>query len=171
MDWLSEWKASHLVVWWCNQSPLYDSLWKELVPAAHARGSGGFDVIETKGLGPATEYLQRRISYRRLNVVPWTYEDTYFLDRIDQKGLTHRADNLILARQNDRYAADGRFRTRLLVPPGDCRFVELTYRADIPEGSSLMVNAIDERGNILKEGCASGSALGLARPIRIEFRF
>lgn len=37
VDWLSEWKATHLVVWWCN-TEAHRKPWREFVDYARARG-------------------------------------------------------------------------------------------------------------------------------------
>ncbi|MEZ6032960.1 MAG: VCBS repeat-containing protein [Planctomycetaceae bacterium] len=51
-------------------------------------GYGGLDVIETRGFGSNTEHFQRRRSYQRLNVRPWVYEDSYFIERGRKKMLS-----------------------------------------------------------------------------------
>ena len=44
-------------------------------------GYGGLDVFETSGFGSNTEHFQRRRNYQRLNVRPWAYEDSFFMER------------------------------------------------------------------------------------------
>ena len=96
-------------------------------------GSGGLDVIETRGLGPDDEYFQRRRSYQRLNVVPWAYEDRYFIHRGLREGVALRADRLVLAKRDDLYRSRGRFRTAQLTLPPETAFRRIEYVADIPE--------------------------------------
>jgi len=59
-------------------------------------GSGGLDVIKTRGFGTNTEHFQPRRNYQRLNVVPWAYEDSYFIYRGTKEGVVNLTDNLIL---------------------------------------------------------------------------
>ncbi|MFP6672350.1 MAG: FG-GAP-like repeat-containing protein, partial [Pirellulaceae bacterium] len=107
-------------------------------------GSGGMDVIETRGLGPKTEHYQRRRNYQRLNHVPWAYQDSYFIHRGTRTLVQNRTDNLVLERANGKYQATGRFLTEVLEPPAGCRFVQLHYDATTPAGTSLEVNLLNQ---------------------------
>lgn len=132
-------------------------------------GSGGLDVIKTKGLGPNTEHFQRRRSYRRLNVIPWAYEDEYFIYRGQKQGVTNRTDNLVLPKVGNQYRSIGRFITeRLVLPPG-CRFDRLSWRADTPSGTEIIVNVLaDDRSSVV-EGAKNGQRLGIDKPVRLSF--
>ncbi|MDA1214261.1 MAG: hypothetical protein O2955_17265 [Planctomycetota bacterium] len=118
-------------------------------------GSGGMDVIELKGLGPNSEYFQRRRTYQRLNVLPWAYEETYFLHRGEKENVQNGTDNLILKKTGKTddgeplYANNGRFISEpLYVPPG-CEFTSLTYQVETPEGTRCKVSLIDEAGSVI----------------------
>ena len=134
-------------------------------------GSGGMDVIETRGLGPKTEHYQRRRNYQRLNHVPGAYEDSYFIQRGARTRVENRTDNLVLKKDQGKYQATGRFLTELLVPPTGCQFVELDYAATKPSGTRLEVNLLDSNGRVLQRQVQDGSSLKISQPIQIEFVF
>jgi outer membrane protein assembly factor BamB len=134
-------------------------------------GSGGMDVIETRGLGPKTEHYQRRRNYQRLNHVPWAYEDSYFIHRGMRTLVENRTDNLVLERANGKYQATGRFLTEVLEPPAGCRFVQLHYDATTPAGTSLEVNLLNQGERTLLRRATSGSRLNISEPVQIEFVF
>jgi outer membrane protein assembly factor BamB len=134
-------------------------------------GSGGMDVIETRGLGPKTEHYQRRRNYQRLNHVPWAYEDSYFIHRGMRTLVENRTDNLVLERANGKYQATGRFLTEVLEPPAGCRFVQLHYDATTPAGTSLEVNLLNQGERTLLRRARSGSRLNISEPVQIEFVF
>ena len=134
-------------------------------------GSGGMDVIETRGLGPQTEHYQRRRNYQRLNHVPWAYEDSYFIQRGTRMRVENRTDNLVLKKDQGKYQATGRFLTELLVPPTGCQFAELDYAATTPAGTRLEVNLLDSKGRVLQRQVQDSSTLKISQPIQIEFVF
>ncbi len=132
-------------------------------------GCGGLDVIKTNGLGPDTEHFQRRRSYRRMNAVPWVYEDDYFIYRGRKDGVTHRADGLVLCKDGDGYRGSGRFVTAVLVLPPGCAFDRLRWRADTPAGTGLRVSVADKDGTSLLADAKNGQELGIDTSVRIEF--
>jgi hypothetical protein len=134
-------------------------------------GSGGMDVIETRGLGPRTEHYQRRRNYQRLNHVPWAYEDSYFIHRGTRTLVENRTDNLVLKGSKGSYPSTGRFLTEVLEPPAGCRFVQLHYDATIPSGTSLEVNLLNQGERTLLRRATSGSSLNISEPVQIEFIF
>jgi len=134
-------------------------------------GSGGLDVIETNGLGPNTESFQRRRNYQRLNVVPWAYEDSYFIYRGKKAGLRNLTDNLVLEKASRRYLSAGRFTTELLTLPPGCFFDRVDYRADEPAGTALWLNVLSDKGRPILRNLASGRDLDLRQPLRLEFVF
>ena len=134
-------------------------------------GSGGMDVVETRGLGPTTEHYQRRRNYQRLNHVPWAYEDSYFIHRGTRTLVENRTDNLVLKRSKGSYPAVGRFLTEVLDSPAGCRFVQLHYDATTPTGTSLEVNLLDQGGRTLQRRAKSGSRLSIREPVQVEFIF
>lgn len=134
-------------------------------------GSGGLDVIETRGFGPQTEYFQRRRNLQRLNVVPWAYEDTYFLERGRKQQVINQADDLVLQLDAGGFVREGSFVTELLTPPPKCKFRQVTYTAQIPPGTNLCVNVLDEENRTLRGTVASGSDLLCHEPVRLEFQF
>ena len=134
-------------------------------------GSGGLDVIETRGFGPNTEHFQRRRDYRRLSVLPWAYEDTYFIYRGKKKGLRNRTDDLMLEETNGRFRESGSFLTELLTLPPSGFFNRLRYKAETPPGTKLTVNILDESGRVLKQQLAPDAELLLNQPVRLEFIF
>jgi len=135
-----------------------------------ASGSGGLDVIETRGFGPGTEHFQRRRDYRRLNVLPWAYEDTYFMDRGVKRGVSTRTDNLVLRKTEDGYGNRGTFVTELLTLPPGGFFNHLKYVANTPPGTALHVNLLDRSGATLLADVATDTSLHVGQPVRIEFR-
>ena len=141
--------------------------WMELVVS----GSGGMDVIETRGLGPKTEHYQRRRNYQRLNHVPWAYEDSYFIHRGTFTNVENRTDNLVLKKINKNYQSTGRFVTEVLTPPPSCRFVQLRYGAVTPTGTSLTVNLLDSQQRPLLKEISNSSRLEINQPVQIEFVF
>jgi hypothetical protein len=144
-----------------------DDSFQELVVS----GFGGLDVFETRGYGPETEHFQRRRSYQRLNVRPWEYADSYFIERGQREHVVHRADSLVLARDVGGYLTEGTFTTDVLRLPPDCEFETLAFEAERPAGSHLIVNVRDEAGNLLLERIESETDVRIDRPVRLEFRF
>ena len=134
-------------------------------------GSGGLDVIETRGFGPNTEHFQRRRDYRRLNVLPWACEDTYFIYRGRKRGLTHAADKLMLDKANGRFCDRGSFVTELLTLPPAGFFSRLQYAADAPPETALRVSILDRSGNTLLQDVADGADMHLDQPVRLQFIF
>ncbi len=132
-------------------------------------GSGGMDVIETRGFGPATEHFQRRRSYQRLNVLPWAYEDSYFIYRGTKDGVTNLTDNLILQRAAAGYRRSGRFVTEALSLPPGCRFTSLVYEKRTPPGTAAEANVLSAEGSVLLRNVSSGSTLNMAQSVRLEF--
>ena len=141
--------------------------WMELVVS----GSGGMDVIETRGLGPGSEHYQRRRNYQRLHHVPWAYEDSYFIHRGTLTNVENRTDNLVLKKINKNYLTTGRFVTEVLKPPPSCRFVQLHYGAVTPTGTSLTVNLLDSQQRPLLKKISNSSRLEINQPVHIEFVF
>jgi len=141
--------------------------WMELVVS----GSGGMDVIETRGLGPRSEHYQRRRNYQRLNHVPWAYEDSYFIHRGTRTGVENQTDNLVLKHTSKNYRATGRFFTEVLEPPPSCCFVQLHYGAVTPSGTSLTVNVLDSRQRPLLKDISNRSRLEIDQPVQLEFVF
>lgn len=148
----------------CN---IDDDAWLELVVS----GSGGLDVIETRGFGPNTEHFQRRRTYQRLNVLPWAYDETYFIGRGERHNVVARTDNLVLAQDESSYAGSGRFVTELLTLPPGLRFTHMSFSADVPAATSLSANILDERGTVLVADVRSGAAVDVRRPVRLSFEF
>jgi hypothetical protein len=134
-------------------------------------GSGGLDVIETRGLGPNTEHFQRRRDYRRLSVLPWAYEDTYFIHRGEKKGVVNGTDDLILEKTDGRFRKTGSFTTELLTPPPAGFFNRLRYKAHTPPGTKITVDIVDESGQVLKQDTASEVKLHLGEGVRLRFIF
>jgi hypothetical protein len=136
-------------------------------------GSGGLDVIKTRGYGPDVGYHQRRRSYLRLNVYPWAYEDTYFIERGVRENVTNRTDNLVLQKAADGVSRTGRFLTDLLKLPPGCAFVSLRIDGKTPKGTALVANVLDAENRPLRAGLPLGrhDALRIAQPVRLEFRF
>jgi len=132
-------------------------------------GSGGMDVVETRGYGPATEHYQRRRNYQRLNTVPWAYEDSYFLYRGQREGVKHLTDNLVLAGEPDK-PRKGRFITELLTLPPGGYFDRLDFDVRMPENTNVEVNLLDERGGRIASNVTGGSELNIHQPVHIEFR-
>ena len=134
-------------------------------------GSGGLDVIETRGLGPYTEHFQRRRSYQRVNVVPWAYEDSYFLYRGRRNNVATVTDNLALSQTEAGYASDGTFVTEELTPPSGCAFDQITHVTRQPPGTQLRVSVVGASGDIILEHASSEQNLDIRVPVRLEFRF
>ena len=132
-------------------------------------GSGGVDVIQTRGFGPASENYQRRRSYQRLNTLPWAYEDSYFNDRGTKEGVRTLTDNLILEKADDGYRNSGRFITPPLTLPPSGFFDRLVYEARTPPRTFLRANLLDEAGTPIRRHVASGTALRISQPLRVEF--
>lgn len=132
-------------------------------------GWGGLDVIETNGFGADAEVFQRRRTYQRLNVYPWAYEDTYFLSRGEKQHVRNLTDDLVLERNGDQFQSSGRFRTELLTLPPHCTFTSLTYDAETPPRTKLVVNVLDAKGAPLVTAVESGSASEIDQPVKLEF--
>jgi len=132
-------------------------------------GSGGLDVIETRGFGPQSEHFQRRRSYQRLNVLPWAYEDTYFMDRGSKEGVVNQTGNLVLKRQRGGYRRSGRFTTELLHLPPAAYFDRIRYQARTPAGTALVVNLLDADGRRIQTGLTDNQALHHRAAVRLEF--
>ena len=132
-------------------------------------GSGGLDVIKTSGFGPNTEYFQRRRNYQRLNVLPWAYEDSFFLYRGRKENVTNLTDNLVLTRTDGRYVPSGRFTTELLTLPPGCAFNRLTYDVKLPAGTTTTVDVLDHSGVVLQKSVPDGAALNLTQPVKLRF--
>jgi len=133
-------------------------------------GSGGMDVIETKGLGPNTESFQCRRNYQRLNVLPWSYEDSYFIYRGEKKGVVNLTDNLVLAKQDAGYRSSGSFTTELLTLPPDTQFDHIAYKVRTPKETTIRLAILDASGKTIQAGVQSGSELSLAQPVRLHFQ-
>jgi outer membrane protein assembly factor BamB len=134
-------------------------------------GSGGLDVIETKGFGANTEYFQRRRSYQRLNVLPWAYEDTYFLHRGQKRNVVHRADSLVLKQTADDQPRSGSFVTDLLTLPPGCLFDSLRFETETPVGTNLAVNVLSQSGKTILSNVKNGKNLQIRQPVRLQFLF
>ena len=132
-------------------------------------GSGGLDVIETAGFGPYSEHFQRRRNYQRLNVVPWAYEDSYFIHRGTKHHVVNATDNVVLAKRDGRFASSGSFTTELLALPPGGSFDRIRYDARAPEGTSIHVNVINQSGERILEHLSSNAKLHVGEPIRLEF--
>ena len=132
-------------------------------------GSGGMDVIETRGYGPNTEHFQRRRSYQRLNVLPWAYEDSYFLYRGKRQAVRTQTDNLVLAGDPGEQRS-GRFVTELLTLPPGGYFDGLIYQVRKAAGTDVNVNFLDSRGRPLMSSVASEMQMRIDQPVRIEFQ-
>ena len=144
-----------------------DDPYNELVVS----GYGGLDVFETRGVGPQTEHFQRRRSYQRLNVIPWAYQDSYFIQRGRRDQVTNQTDNLVLVKEGDGYCERGSFTTELLrLTPGHS-FSQLKYSADIPEGCGLTVNILNSAGKTIGQAIPSGTRLSISEPVKLEFVF
>ncbi|MDA1055214.1 MAG: PmoA family protein [Planctomycetota bacterium] len=146
----------------CN---LDDDSYLELVVS----GYGGLDVIETRGFGSNTEHFQRRRNYQRLNVRPWAYEDSFFIERGERKRVVNLTDNLVLAKGDGGFARDGRFVTELLTLPPDCEFRHLRFVAEIPAGTQLGIDVLAADERPLREAVRSGTDLRIGEPVRLSF--
>ena len=134
-------------------------------------GSGGVDVIKTRGFGPNTEHFQRRRSYQRLNVVPWAYQDTYFIYRGTKDRVVNLTDNLVLAKQDSKYRTSGKFTTKLCTLPPGGFFDRLTFNARTPSKTSIQVNILNEAGKQIHSNLSNGAKLNIDEPVRTEFEF
>lgn len=142
-----------------------DDPWLELIIS----GAGGVDVLETNGIGPNSEYFQRRRNYQRLNVLPWAYRDSYFIYRGKKEGVVNQTDNLILAKLDGRHRHNGRFTTELLTLPPNCLFDRITYDAHKPDGTSIRLNVLDRSGEPILSDVPSNTKLNIAQPVRLQF--
>ena len=134
-------------------------------------GSGGLDVVQTRGFGPNTEHFQRRRDYRRLSVLPWAYEDTYFIYRGQKQGAVNGTDNLMLENVDGRYRDRGNFVTELLTLPPEGFFNGLRYHAETPPRTALTVNILDGSKDTLIQDVKDNTELHLDQPVRLEFVF
>ncbi len=134
-------------------------------------GSGGLDVIQTRGFGPNTEHFQRRRDYQRLSALPWAYEDTYFIYRGRKQCVTNGTDNLVLEKTDGRYRDQGRFVTELLTLPPSGFFNRLRHDARTPPGTTLEVNILDGSGNTLMKHVKNETKMRLDQAVRLEFLF
>ena len=134
-------------------------------------GSGGLDVIETRGFGANVEYFQRRRTYQRLNVLRWAYEDSYFIHRGTREGVTNLTDNLVLEKTDNGYRPAGRFVTELLTLPPGGYFDQLQFMVRLPPGTSIRANLLDATGKIILGDVQNATKLNIAEPARIEFQF
>lgn len=132
-------------------------------------GSGGLDVVQTRGYGPNTEHFQRRRDYQRLSVLPWAYEDTYFVYRGQKQGVTNGTDDLMLEETDGRYREQGKYVTELLTLPPNGFFNRLRFDAQTPPGTALAVNILDGSGNTLMEDVNDETTLHLDQSVRLEF--
>ena len=132
-------------------------------------GSGGVDVIETRGFGANVEYFQRRRTYQRLNVLGWVYDDSYFIHRGTREGVVNLTDNLVLEEAEDGYRPAGRFVTELLTLPPDGYFHKLQFQVRTPPGTSVRANLLDASGGMIQADVRSGAPLEIAEPVLIEF--
>ena len=134
-------------------------------------GSGGMDVIETTGLGANTEHFQRRRNYQRLNVVPWAYEDSYFIHRGRKICVTTHTDNLVLAKVDGLYVKNGTFTTEVLTIPPACAFDRITFEARTPGGTDIRLAILDAAGNLLVDNVETNAELNLAQSVQLQFNF
>ena len=117
----------------------------------------------------ATEHFQRRRSYQRLNVIPWAYEDSYFIYRGDRDGVTTGTDNLMLFRGDNGYRGSGKFTTELLTLGADCFFDRLDWEGRTPAGTAIRVRILDGKGKEIAADVESGRKLHIKKNVRIEF--
>jgi outer membrane protein assembly factor BamB len=146
----------------CN---LDDDPYLELVVS----GYGGLDVIETRGFGSNTEHFQRRRNYQRLNVRPWAYEDSFFIERGQKQRVVNLTDNLVLAKGDGGFVRDGRFVTDLLTLPPDCEFRQVRFSAETPAATQLGVNVLAADERLLRKAVSSGTDLRIGEPVRLSF--
>ncbi|MFN0056776.1 MAG: FG-GAP repeat domain-containing protein [Planctomycetales bacterium] len=132
-------------------------------------GSGGLDVIETRGMGPDTEHFQRRRNYQRLNVRPWAYEDSYFIERGQKLRVVNLTDNLVLAKGDGGFVRDGRFVTQLLTLPPGCEFRRLHFAAETPSDTQVSVDVLAADERPLREAVSSNTDLRIDEPVRLAF--
>jgi hypothetical protein len=136
-----------------------------------ASGSGGLDVIETRGFGPNTEHFQRRRDYQRLNVLPWSYRDTYFMYRGKKDGVAQATDDLVLDWIDESYRQSGRYTTELLTLPPEGYFARLHYQTLTPPGTSLSVNVLDDEGKTVLHDVPDGACSRIRHPVKLQFVF
>jgi len=134
-------------------------------------GSGGLDVIETKGYGPNTENFQRRRSYQRLNVIPWAYADEFFIYRGQRHDVMNQTDNLVLGKAGSGYVSRGSFTTEVLTLPPQCRFTTLEYQTETPIETSILVNVLDATDRVVQRDVAAGTELNWTEPVKLQFLF
>ena len=134
-----------------------------------ASGSGGVDVIETRGLRPNTEHFMRRKTYQRNNVVPWAYRDSYFIYRGRRQGVQNLTDNLVLAQKDGRYRSTGSFTTELFTLPPDGYFDRITCETRTPAGTEIRINLLDGSDQRIHRNLRSGAKLQVDQPVRLEF--
>lgn len=132
-------------------------------------GCDHVDVVETHGFGPNTEVFEPRRSYQRLNVVPWAYEDTFFIHRGKREKVAHRADSLVLAKSARGHHQSGRYTTELLTLPPEGFFDRLAYDSQTPPGTALGVNILNATGEPVSRDVLSGASLDIHEPVRLEF--
>jgi len=134
-------------------------------------GSSGLDVIETKGFGPNTEHFQYRQTYQRLNVMPWAYEETYFIFRGEKDGVENLTDNLVLEKTDGRYRSSGLFTTELLMLAPGYAFDVIEFEAVQPAGTFLRLNILDQEGKAILERRTVSQSLHIDKPVRLHFVF
>ena len=126
-------------------------------------------MIETRGYGPNREHFQRRRSYQRLNVVPWAYEDSYFIYRGEKHLVVNRTDNLVLKKQKDGFVSKGTFTTEILSLPPNFRFDRIHYEADTPADTTVTVNLLDTNGEPLESHLSDGAGLNVKQSVKLQF--
>ena len=134
-------------------------------------GPGGVDVIETRGFGANTENFQHRRNYTRNNIVPWAYEDSYFIERGTKRDVVNLTDNLVLEKTPDGYAASGQFTTELLTLPPNGFFDWIEVTMDQPQHTQVKLDILDKHGQPLREDVKSGSKLDISEPVHLDFHF
>lgn len=127
------------------------------------------DVIETSGFGPNTEVFQPRRSYQRLHVLPWAYEDSYFIYRGLKEGVTNLTDNLVLEKTDDGYRPSGRFVTELLTLPPSGFFNHVQFNSRTPAGTKVTANILDRSGKPLLKNVNENQKLNIDHPVKLEF--
>ena len=128
-------------------------------------------MIETRGWGPNTEHFQRRRSYQRLSVLPWAYEDSYFLYRGNKENVATATDNLVLRKTGNRFVPTGQYTTEPLKPPPGCRFTRLDYTARTPADTTLSAKILNAAGQPLHADARPGMRLNISEPVRLVFEF
>ena len=121
-------------------------------------------------MGPNTEHYQRRRDYRRLNVLPWAYEDTFFNQRVQRENVSCRADSVVLKSVTPgNHLPRGRILTPLLTLPDGFYFDRIDFEADIPESTELKCNLVSDAGNNLAADVRPGQVLDVRQAVRLEF--